>query len=103
MNIERNGTTIELTADEVEEVYREQLKNYRKQDAARHLNDMFGDEPEKFAQEYGVELGDLMADDGFLDVAVERFEDDFDCNISENMMWENVITNVLAEMRGYDG
>lgn len=103
MNIERNGTTIELTADEVEEAYREQLKNYRKQDAARHLNDMFGDEPEKFAQEHGVKLDDLMVDDGFLDVAVERFEDDFDCNICENTMWENVITNILAEMRGYDG
>lgn len=103
MNIERNGITIELTTDEVEEAYREQLKNYRKQDAARHLNDMFGDEPEEFAQEYGVKLDALMVDDGFLDVAVERFEDDFDCNICENMMWENVITNVLAEMRGYDG
>lgn len=103
MNIERNGTTIELTADEVEEAYREQLKNCRKQDAARHLNDMFGDEPEEFAQEYGVKLDALMVDDGFLDVAVERFEDDFDCNISENMMWENAITNVLAEMKGYDG
>lgn len=103
MNIERNGTTIELTADEVEKAYREQLKNCRKQDAARHLNDMFGDEPEEFAQEYGVKLDALMVDDGFLDVAVERFEDDFDCNISENMMWENAITNVLAEMKGYDG
>lgn len=103
MNIERNGTTIELTADEVEEAYREQLKNYRKQDAARHLNDMFSDGPEEFAQEYGVKLDDLMVNDGFLDVAVERFEDDFDCNISENMMWENAITNVLAEMKGYDG
>lgn len=97
MNIQRNGKTIELTATEVEEAYREQLHNYRKQDAVKHLGDMFGKEPEGFSQKYGIELNEIVKDDGFLDVIVERFEDEFDCNIDENSQWENAIQIVLAE------
>lgn len=99
MNIQRNGKTIELTAAEVEEAYREQLHNYRKQDAVKHLGDMFGGEPEEFSHKYGIDLDEMVKDDGFLDVCVERFEDELDCNIDENSQWENAIQTTLAEQQ----
>lgn len=34
---------------------------------------------------------------GMLDCFVERFEDDFDCNIPVNLTWESAITDVLSE------
>lgn len=100
MKIERNGMSIELTAEEVEQAYRERLRNYRKDDAADHLEEMFGEEPEDFVSQYGVELDDLLEDDGFLETVVERFEDSQDCNLDENTVWENVIRLVLSELAG---
>ena len=35
-----------------------------------------------------------------LECIIERFEDDFDCNVDENTQWQNAIKTVISEMTG---
>ena len=105
-----NGKTYTMTSAEIEAAYRHQLHAYRMQDAERHINNLVFDEDEhdpdseyqkqaidEFNNSHGCTYAALM--DG-LECIIERFEDDFDCNVDENTQWQNAIKNVISEMTG---
>lgn len=98
MKIKRAGNqVIELTPEELEMAYREQLHNYRREDAQRQLLDNFDDEedPTAFSAQYGRSIEELAENNEFLDQCVEEYEHDFDCNNAENDMWEAAIRETL--------
>lgn len=105
-----HGKSYAMTADEIEAAYRHQLHAYRMQDAERHVNNLVFDEDEhdpdseyqkqaidEFNNNHGCTYADLMDS---LECIVERFEDDFDCNVDENTQWQNAIKTVISEMTG---
>lgn len=92
---------IVLTEGEIEAAYREQEQNYHLQDARAHFQEMFGDWPKSFRQEYGVPLDAVIGPDGeysyLLPEMVSAFEQGQDCNLDENSVWESAIYEVLEE------
>ena len=105
-----HGKSYAMMADEIEAAYRHQLHAYRMQDAERHVNNLVFDEDEhdpdseyqkqaidEFNNSHGCTYAALM--DG-LECIIERFEDDFDCNVDENTQWQNAIKTVISEMTG---
>lgn len=94
-----------------EAIYRHVECAYRLDDAARQLLNYFGisadnDEAENahnheiLARALGASyeaLTDPSSDEYILDILVEHFEDAFDCNVSENDTWSNVIQEFIEE------
>ena len=104
-----NGKVYDLSEDQIEAAYRYQLHQYRLADAERQFkNIVYGSDPdwldEKeckqaencFLNEYGIPVSEGLT---MLEDFVQQFENDFDCNMDENSMWENAITTVLDEYR----
>lgn len=90
MFIERDGKTIELTSQEVEQAFRERLKMYEMEDA-------------RCQSEWYLEARDNIVlprelDDGDFSVMAERFEDRQDCNIPENTIWEYIVKEYIEEL-----
>ena len=105
---------IELTDDEVERVFRLRDKEYRKEDAKRHLLDHFDIDVNdyskakmEFAQTIinedggNFNLEDISSDDNILKYLVDEFYDNEDCNIAENDTWQNVIKDFLRDRFNY--
>ena len=101
---------IELTNEEFERAFRLRDKEYRKEDAKRHLLDHFDidvdicDEEEMAkAQEKINENGgnfnleDIANDDSILSDLADDFAECQDCNIAENVTWQDVVKNFLRE------
>lgn len=96
------------------DAYREQQKIFLLQDADRHLElVVFGTEREaldeeaeaaelsSFQEQYGFSYEDATNPDSnfyILEEAVDRFQDEQDCNLPENEVWENIIRNILSEL-----
>lgn len=76
---------IELTEEEIEQVYRIQEKNYRLQDAENALHAAY--DAEKISDE---EMEKLSCEQ-FYEIALGVFEKCFNCNIPENEIWELAI------------
>lgn len=104
----------QLSDNELYDAYREQQKIFLFQDAERHLEFVvFGTEREalddeaeaaelsSFQEQYGFSYEDATDPDSnfyILDEAVDRFQDEQDCNLPENDVWENIIRNILSEL-----
>lgn len=113
MFIIRDGENIFLTPEEIETVYRFRLNQYRLMDAEAHLYGVVGYNPydedeeendkakELFHINYGFQLSEAVEEDSphyLLDMLVQRYEHDADCNNAENDVWDSVIEQVLDEM-----
>lgn len=68
--------TFVLTPCELEKAYREKEKIYLSEDALQQCNN----------------LGYTKVDDADIDILVERFMEEQDCNVAENDTWYYVIT-----------
>ena len=97
---------------EDEECYRKVEVGYRLTDAENALIDYFGgdsdysqipdEEKEKFKTEFGFslyELFDIESKNYILGDLVDFFFDNQDCNVGENITWENAINEVLRGIR----
>lgn len=54
-----------------------------------------------FQEQYGFSYEDATNPDSnfyILEEAVDRFQDEQDCNLPENEVWENIIRNILSEL-----
>jgi hypothetical protein len=108
--INYHNKTFFLSEEQIEAAYRYQLHQYRLNDAERQLMFIvYGNEldwecteeehkqaEEAFLQKYGFPVSEGLT---MLEDFVQQFENDFDCNMDENSMWENAITTVLDEYR----
>lgn len=75
----------------VEAAYRKQELSYRTQDAHVHVVDMH-------ETNACVPDPEAMQSSDFEEIAL-RFLDDYDCNLSENQQWENVILRYAEDFR----
>ena len=75
----------------VEAAYRKQELSYRTQDAHVHVVDMH-------ETNECVPDPEAMQSSDFEEIAL-RFLDDYDCNLSENQQWENVILQYAKDFR----
>lgn len=94
---------VELTAEQVEQAYRERELEYRCEDARRHLFDyLYGtdgdsDNPLDEQTQKLIDGGALDPDSPnyLIDDIVNDYFDNFDCNVPENDQFENSIQRVL--------
>lgn len=112
MIINREGQKFELTPEELEQAYRERLRQYTEEDAEGHFLARFDGEPESaedvsaeekknFADEYGFTVLDAVnphSKNYILGDLADRYEHNHDCNIDENSMWRDLIDDYLAEI-----
>lgn len=103
MKIIRAGKEYFLTAEELEDAYREQKRNYQLEDAENQFNDFlrirFADEL-SFANCFGFTCEDVCEPDSayyLLGKFLDTYEKYHDCEQAENDMWQEVILNVLIE------
>lgn len=103
MTIIRDGKEYVLTADELEQAYREQKHNYKLADAESQFDDWHCrnfDNEESFAACFGFSGDDVCNVNSkhyLLEKFVERFERNHDCNQAENDIWQEAIRSVLVE------
>lgn len=86
MEIMRNDLEITLTDDELEEAYQERLLAINRQKAREHLIDLFDDTRDEFEQSYSISLDEFMADNKYIDVIIDHFNECENLNASENVM-----------------
>lgn len=75
-----NGKYWEMTPEQIEAAYRYKEHQYRIEDAENQLDG----NADWIEEEYGYSHDEIM---DFADELAERFEDKFDCNVSENDDW----------------
>lgn len=109
--------TVHLDATELERSYRERERQYHQQDAERHLYEFCGFDPDaeegseeeaennaaaqRFADVYGFCIDEAVNDSSdhyLLNDIITEFEDNFDCNQSENDIWSDAVATVLNEI-----
>lgn len=102
---------IEITPNDFEkrEIFQEISNEYLFEDAERQLYTYFGisegsdEDPEireEFRERYGCTIEELCAPKvGFLQRIVEYFKNEQDCNVADNIIWENGIKTVLSEWK----
>lgn len=119
MKMTISPNVLALTSEELEQAYRLREHNYRLQDAERQfVEDYLGihdraPEPgsydaeeiriisERFRDAYGfcwIEAIDPSSDHYLLEDFVEQFEEIFNCNVTENDLWQEAIWDVLAKL-----
>ena len=86
-----NGKSWEMTPEQIEAAYRYKERQYRIDDAYNQL-ELNADWIE---EKYGYSYNEIM---DFADELAERFEDKFDCNVSENNAWMNCITEMFDSL-----
>lgn len=107
VNFTYQNQTYQMTKEQIEAAYRYQERQYKIEDAKRHLlnalnedaedfNDFTIEDVETFRKRYGVDLEDAIAN---LDYLVEWYESNFDCNLTENDMWAEAVSNYLPELK----
>ena len=100
MKIIRNGMEFALTSAELEQAFREQQRNYRRNDAESHLRE-WADEnfyEGEFEDCVGFSLEEACAETSehfLLDHLVDAFDKKKDCNNDENSTWENCVQEVV--------
>lgn len=75
----------------VETAYKKRELSYRTQDAHAHVIDMHETDEH-------VPDPEAMQSSDFEEIAL-RFLDDYDCDLSENQQWENVILRYAKDFR----
>lgn len=83
-----DGKSWEMTPEQIEAAYRYKERQYRIDDAYNQL-ELNADWIE---EKYGYSPDEIM---DFADELTERFEDKFDCNVSENDAWVARITEMF--------
>lgn len=83
-----NGKSWEMTPEQIEAAYRYKERQYRIDDAYNQL-ELNADWIE---DEYGYPYNEIIE---FSEELAERFQDDFDCNESENDAWVARITEMF--------
>ena len=78
-----------LTQEQLELAYRKRERMYHIEDAKQLVND--------YKQWYDLE--DLVITEGDYEVMAERFEDQHDCEVADNKIWELIIREYVDEMR----
>jgi len=95
--------TIELSPEEMRRIYDSQAHEYLLEDAERQLREYaeyhsYVADSEDFFDEFGFtvdEASDQNSDCYLLERFVERYADEFDCNVCENDLWFAAIDSVL--------
>lgn len=82
------GKSWEMTPEQIIAAYRYQEHKFRIADAKNQLDA----NADWIEDEYGYSYDEIM---DFADELVERFEDEFDCNVSENGAWADRITEMF--------
>lgn len=101
MKITRNGMEFELTPAELEQAFREQERNYRRNDAESHLCE-WADEgfyEGEFEDCVGFSLEaacDETSEHFLLDHLVDAFDKKKDCNNDENSTWDVCVPEVVV-------
>ncbi len=83
-----NGKSWEMTHEQIEAAYRYKERQYRIDDAYNQL-ELNADWIE---EKYGYSYNEIIE---FSEELAERFQDDFDCNESENDAWIDRITEMF--------
>ena len=83
-----NGKSWKMTPEQIEAAYRYKERQYRIDDAYNQL-ELNADWIE---QKYGYSYNEIIE---FSEELAERFEDKFDCNVSENDDWVARITEMF--------
>lgn len=95
--------TYEMTEDQIEAAYRYQEEHYREMDAKHFIDERLewldGDK-DAFEKEYGVSYDDVIEDVNYL---AGRFMDEFDCNVPENEIWDEVLGEYFGPVIEEDG
>ena len=95
--------TYEMTEDQIEAAYRYQEEHYREMDAKRFIDERLewldGDK-DAFEKEYGVSYDDVIED---VDYLAGRCMDEFDCNVPENEIWDEVLGEYFGPVIEEDG
>nr|DAV61913.1 MAG TPA: hypothetical protein [Caudoviricetes sp.] len=95
--------TYEMTEDQIEAAYRYQEEHYREMDAKRFIDERLAwldDDKDAFEKEYGVSYDDVIEDVNYL---AGRFMDEFDCNVPENEIWDEVLGEYFGPVIEEDG
>ena len=105
---------IELTNEEFERAFRLRDKEYRKEDAKRHLLDHFDIDANNYSEEEmaaaqktinenkgGFNLEEIANNDDVLGDLADDFAECQDCNIAENTTWQDIIKEFLRENYNY--
>lgn len=117
--IVRNGKTITLTDEEVENIYRYQEKRYRITDARHHVNNHILRHTNRTDDSWNLDVSTItdndllensseddktkfhkllnLTDDDLEDIS-DRFQSKFDCNCEENLLWDLVIDEYLEQI-----
>ena len=97
------GASYVMNEDQIEAAYRYQETHYREMDAKRFIDERLewldGDK-NAFEKEYGVSYDDAIED---IDYLASRFMDEFDCNIPENEIWDEVLGEYFGPVVEEDG
>jgi hypothetical protein len=75
----------DLSPEMLEAAYRKRELEYRTEDARRQIEEQVDDD-DPVTKAVIVEAADVLA---------QRFIDNYDCNISENQLWSNVINQYI--------
>lgn len=86
-----DGKSWEMTPEQIEAAYRYKEHQYRIDDAYNQL-ELNADWIE---EKYGYSYNEIIE---FSEELAERFQDDFDCNVSENNAWMNCITEMFDSL-----
>jgi hypothetical protein len=95
--------TYEMTEDQIEAAYRYQEEHYREMDAKRFIDERLAwldDDKDAFEKEHGVSYDDVIEDVNYL---AGRFMDEFDCNVPENEIWDEVLGEYFGPVIEEDG
>ena len=97
------GASYVMTEDQIEAACRYQEEHYREMDAKRFIDERLewldGDK-DAFEKEYGVSYDDVIED---VDYLAGRFMDEFDCNVPENEIWDEVLGEYFGPVIEEDG
>lgn len=87
---------IELTAEEIEQAFRIQEKNYRLEDVRNAIYTAY--ESEQISEE---EYEKIQDNEKFQEAVLDEYEKRFSCNVPENVTWEESLKEILKEVDRY--
>lgn len=97
------GASYVMTEDQIEAAYRYQEEHYREMDARHFIDERLewaDSDKDVFEKEYGVSYNDAIED---IDYLASRFMDEFDCNVPENEIWNEVLGEYFGPVIEEDG
>lgn len=82
-----------LTREQLELAYRKRERMYHIEDAKQHVNDY----------KQWCDLEGLEIPEGDYEVMAEQFEEQHDCEVADNRIWESIVQEYIDEMRRKNG